>query len=96
MKSPPVALIERGGRGVQETRLENPDTDETVSMRSKGACARHSISRRPDLGAEAHSDAWRERVRAQMPELPASRRKRLIGDYASASTTTRCLPRLGR
>jgi len=30
-----VALIESGGRVVQETRLYNPDTDETISMRSK-------------------------------------------------------------
>src|SRR5690606_26493728 len=30
-----VALVEAGGKVVQETRLYNPDLDETFSMRSK-------------------------------------------------------------
>jgi aspartyl-tRNA(Asn)/glutamyl-tRNA(Gln) amidotransferase subunit B len=92
-----VALIESGGRVVQETRLYNPDTDETVSMRSKEHAHDYRYFPEPDLVPLRISDAWRERVRAQMPELPASRRQRFIGDYglseyaAEVLTSTRAI-----
>jgi len=76
-----VALIESGGRVVQETRLYNPDTDETVSMRSKEHAHDYRYFPEPDLVPLRISDAWRDSVRARMPELPASRRKRFIEDY---------------
>jgi aspartyl-tRNA(Asn)/glutamyl-tRNA(Gln) amidotransferase subunit B len=90
-----VALIESGGKVVQETRLYNPDTDETVSMRSKEHAHDYRYFPEPDLMPLRISDAWRDRVRAKMPELPASRRKRFIEDYglreydAQVLTTTR-------
>src|SRR6202790_272825 len=92
-----VALIEGGGRVVQETRLYNPDTDETVSMRSKEHAHDYRYFPEPDLVPLRVSDAWKERVRTQMPELPASRRKRFIGDYglreydAEVLTSTRAM-----
>ena len=70
-------MIESGGRVVQETRLYNPDTGETVSMRSKEARARLSLFSRARSGAAAHQRAWLSEVRAQMPELPAARRERV-------------------
>jgi aspartyl-tRNA(Asn)/glutamyl-tRNA(Gln) amidotransferase subunit B len=92
-----VALIESGGRVVQETRLYNPDTDETVSMRSKEHAHDYRYFPEPDLVPLRVSDAWKERVRGLMPELPASRRKRFIGDYglreydAEVLTSTRAM-----
>jgi aspartyl-tRNA(Asn)/glutamyl-tRNA(Gln) amidotransferase subunit B len=92
-----VALIESGGRVVQETRLYNPDTDETVSMRSKEHAHDYRYFPEPDLVPLRVSDAWRERVRARMPELPASRRKRFTEDYglreydAEVLTATRAM-----
>ena len=59
-----VALIESGGRVVQETRLYNPDTDETVSMRSKEHAHDYRYFPEPDLVPLRISDAWRERPRA--------------------------------
>ena len=59
-----VALIESGGRVVQETRLYNPDTDETVSMRSKEHAHDYRYFPEPDLVPLRVSDAWRERSRA--------------------------------
>ena len=76
-----VALIESGGRVVQETRLYNPDTDETVSMRSKESAHDYRYFPEPDLMPLRISDAWRESVRSRMTELPASRRRRFIQDY---------------
>jgi aspartyl-tRNA(Asn)/glutamyl-tRNA(Gln) amidotransferase subunit B len=52
-----VALIESGGRIVQETRLYNPDREETFSMRSKEDAHDYRYFPEPDLGryASAHS-----------------------------------------
>ncbi len=68
----------------QETRLFNPDTGETVGMRSKEDAHDYRYFPEPDLVPLRISDAWQERVRTQMPELPASRRKRFIGDLRTA------------
>ena len=92
-----VALIESGGRVVQETRLYNPDTDETVSMRSKEHAHDYRYFPEPDLMPLRISDDWRERVRDKMPELPASRRRRFIEDLglreydAEVLTATRAM-----
>jgi aspartyl-tRNA(Asn)/glutamyl-tRNA(Gln) amidotransferase subunit B len=92
-----VALIESGGRVVQETRLYNPDTGETVSMRSKEHAHDYRYFPEPDLVPLCISDAWSESVRNRMPELPASRRKRFIEDYglreydAEVLTATRAM-----
>jgi aspartyl-tRNA(Asn)/glutamyl-tRNA(Gln) amidotransferase subunit B len=92
-----VAVIESGGRVVQETRLYNPDTDETISMRSKEHAHDYRYFPEPDLAPLEVSAAWRERVRAPMPELPASRRRRFIENYglreydAEVLTATRAM-----
>ena len=76
-----VALIESGGRVVQETRLYDPDADETVSMRSKESAHDYRYFPEPDLAPLRISEAWMARVRERMPELPASRRKRFVESY---------------
>ena len=52
-----VALIESGGRVMQETRLYNPDSGETVGMRSKEARARLPLFSRAGPGAAADQRA---------------------------------------
>jgi aspartyl-tRNA(Asn)/glutamyl-tRNA(Gln) amidotransferase subunit B len=76
-----VAVLESGGRVVQETRLYNPDTGETAGMRSKEEAHDYRYFPEPDLVPLRVSDEWRERVRATMPELPAVKRARFIGAY---------------
>src|SRR6478609_6990014 len=44
-----VAIVESGGRVVQETRLYNPDLDETFSMRSKEDAHDYRYFPEPDL-----------------------------------------------
>jgi len=75
-----VALIESGGRVVQETRLYNPDLGETFSMRSKEDAHDYRYFPEPDLVPLRISDAWRDQVRNSMPELPAAKRARFIGE----------------
>ena len=76
-----VAIIEGGGRIHQETRLFNPDTGETVGMRSKEHAHDYRYFPEPDLVPLRISDSWRDEVRASMPELPAAKRARFIEAY---------------
>ena len=76
-----VSVLEAGGRIEQETRLYNVSTGETVGMRSKEHAHDYRYFPEPDLVPLRVSEEWRERVRAQMPELPARKRKRFMADY---------------
>ena len=76
-----IALIESGGRVVQETRLWNADKNQTASMRSKEEAHDYRYFPEPDLPPLVVSPAWIEEVRASLPELPASRRRRFASDY---------------
>lgn len=76
-----IALIESGGKVVQETRLYNADTGETVSMRSKEHAHDYRYFPEPDLVPLRISDERLGELRSQMPELPASRRARFIGEF---------------
>jgi len=76
-----VALIESGGRVVQETRLYNPDRGETFGMRSKESAHDYRYFPEPDLEPLRISEVWLNEVKAQMPELPARKRARFIEEY---------------
>ncbi|MCX6622861.1 MAG: Asp-tRNA(Asn)/Glu-tRNA(Gln) amidotransferase subunit GatB, partial [Acidobacteria bacterium] len=71
-----VALIESGSRVIQETRLFNPDTGETVGMRSKEQAHDYRYFPEPDLVPLRVSEEWLSAVRARMPELPRAKRTR--------------------
>jgi len=70
-----VELIEDGGRVVQETRLYDPDRDETRPMRSKEDAQDYRYFPDPDLLPLEISPAWIDRVRAAMPALPREMRE---------------------
>jgi aspartyl-tRNA(Asn)/glutamyl-tRNA(Gln) amidotransferase subunit B len=76
-----VAVVESGGRIVQETRLFNPDLGETFSMRSKEHAHDYRYFPEPDLVPLSISEAWRERLRAAMPELPSHKRARYATQF---------------
>ncbi|MBX9599880.1 MAG: Asp-tRNA(Asn)/Glu-tRNA(Gln) amidotransferase subunit GatB [Bryobacteraceae bacterium] len=76
-----VAVLEGGGTVVQETRLYNPDTGETVSMRGKEHAHDYRYFPEPDLAPLRISPEWLEELRSAMPELPARRRRRFLADY---------------
>ncbi|MGE0797884.1 MAG: Asp-tRNA(Asn)/Glu-tRNA(Gln) amidotransferase subunit GatB [Lautropia sp.] len=71
-----IELIEDGGRVVQETRLYDPDRDETRPMRSKEDAHDYRYFPDPDLPAIVLAPERIAAVRAAMPELPALRRER--------------------
>ncbi len=76
-----IELIEDGGTVVQETRLYDPDRDETRSMRSKEDAMDYRYFPDPDLLPLEISKEWIERVRGELPELPAAMRERFVREY---------------
>ena len=69
-----IELIEDGGKVVQETRLYDPDRQETRSMRSKEDANDYRYFPDPDLLPVVIDDAWIADVRSKMPALPAKLR----------------------
>ena len=92
-----VALIESGGTIVQETRLFNVESGETVGMRSKEHAHDYRYFPEPDLAPLRIGDGCLEEVKSQMPELPAQKRARFVEAYglrdydAQALTQTRAI-----
>jgi aspartyl-tRNA(Asn)/glutamyl-tRNA(Gln) amidotransferase subunit B len=80
-----VELIERGEKVVQETRLYDPQKDETRSMRGKEEAHDYRYFPEPDLPPVRVSAALLERVRASLPELPRARMQRLAQHGLSAA-----------
>jgi aspartyl-tRNA(Asn)/glutamyl-tRNA(Gln) amidotransferase subunit B len=76
-----VALIESGGRVVQETRLYNPDLGETFPMRSKEDAHDYRYFPDPDLLPLEISEPWLAEVQAALPELPGAKRDRFATQY---------------
>jgi aspartyl-tRNA(Asn)/glutamyl-tRNA(Gln) amidotransferase subunit B len=76
-----IELIEDGGKVVQETRLYDPDRDETRSMRSKEDAHDYRYFPDPDLPPLVIDADWIDAVRASLPELPAALRARFVDDY---------------
>ena len=76
-----IEVLEGGGKVVQETRLYDPDRDETRPMRSKEEANDYRYFPDPDLLPVVIDGAFIESVRATMPELPETRRNRWIKEF---------------
>jgi aspartyl-tRNA(Asn)/glutamyl-tRNA(Gln) amidotransferase subunit B len=76
-----IDIVEGGGKVVQETRLYDPDRDETRPMRSKEEANDYRYFPDPDLLPVVIDDALVEAVRATLPELPDAKRERFSRDY---------------
>jgi aspartyl-tRNA(Asn)/glutamyl-tRNA(Gln) amidotransferase subunit B len=71
-----VDLIEDGGKVVQETRLYDPDRNETRSMRSKEDAHDYRYFPDPDLLPLVLDDEFLADCRDSLPELPDAKRHR--------------------
>lgn len=88
-----VAILEEGGRIVQETRLFDPDRDETRAMRSKEDAMDYRYFPDPDLPPLWVSADWIAQVRATMPTLPGVLRREMqealgLSEADAAALTT--------
>jgi aspartyl-tRNA(Asn)/glutamyl-tRNA(Gln) amidotransferase subunit B len=76
-----IELIEGGGKVKQETRLFDPDREETRPMRSKEEANDYRYFPDPDLLPVVVDEATIERVRAALPELPDAKRERFVAAF---------------
>jgi len=76
-----IEVLEDGGTIIQETRLYDPDNDETRSMRTKEDAHDYRYFPDPDLPPLVITQDWIERVKAEMPELPDARGERFVKEY---------------
>ncbi|MDE0978000.1 MAG: Asp-tRNA(Asn)/Glu-tRNA(Gln) amidotransferase subunit GatB, partial [Arenicellales bacterium] len=76
-----IAVVEDGGDIIQETRLYDPERDQTRSMRSKEEAHDYRYFPDPDLPPLVISEADLEQLRRELPELPDARLARFINDY---------------
>src|SRR5256885_4267121 len=76
-----VDVIEGGGKVTQETRPYNSVEGKTYSMRSKEQAHDYRYFPEPDLLPLVVDEKWRAQIRSTLPELPESRRKRIVSDY---------------
>ncbi len=76
-----IAILEDGGSVTQETRLYDPDKNETRSMRSKEEAHDYRYFPDPDLLPLEIEQAWVDHIAETLPELPDAKKARLMGDF---------------
>ena len=76
-----IAILEDGGSITQETRLYDPDKNETRSMRSKEEAHDYRYFPCPDLLPLEIEQGWVDQIRDTMPELPDAKKARFMGDF---------------
>jgi len=76
-----IDLLEEGGRVVQETRLYDPDKNETRAMRSKEEANDYRYFPDPDLLPVIVDAELVESLRASLPELPDAKRARFMAEH---------------
>ena len=76
-----AAVLESGGKVVQETRHFHEDTGATTSGRSKEEAQDYRYFPEPDLVPIAPDKAWVAELKAALPELPSVKRKRLQAEW---------------
>src|SRR5690606_14472149 len=80
-----IELIEDGGKVIQETRLYDPNKDETRSMRGKEEANDYRYFPCPDLLPVVIEQSFLDEVRSQLPELPTQKRERFQSQYGLSS-----------
>ena len=74
-------ILESGQEVIQESRLWDDAQGVTLSMRGKEEAHDYRYFPDPDLVPIVTDEAWIEKVRSGLPELPLEKRERFIRDY---------------
>src|SRR5262245_2727688 len=77
-----IEILEDGGKIVQETRLYDPDRNETRSMRTKEDAHDYRYFPDPDLLPLVIGDKMVDDARRSLPELPQARKERYEKELA--------------
>ncbi|HIK33735.1 MAG TPA: Asp-tRNA(Asn)/Glu-tRNA(Gln) amidotransferase subunit GatB [Oscillatoriales cyanobacterium M59_W2019_021] len=86
-----IEALESGEPIVQETRLWEENTQQTISMRTKEGSSDYRYFPEPDLGPIEVSTAQLETWKAELPELPAAKRHRYEEELGLSADDTRVL-----
>ena len=86
-----IELVEAGGTVQQETRRWDDVKMKNTVMRTKEDAQDYRYFPDPDLIAVEIDDAWLERIRAEIPELPVSRYERYLNEYGMTAMEARQL-----
>src|SRR3712207_2218971 len=81
-----AAVLDAGGRVLQETRHFHEDTGSTSPGRSKEEATDYRYFPEPDLVPVAPDTEWVEKLAAELPELPVARRARLQEEWGLSGT----------
>ena len=73
-----IDILEDGGKIIQETRLYDPDKDETRSMRTKEDAHDYRYFPDPDLLPLVLAEKWIEQIKQSMPESLQAKRDRIV------------------
>jgi aspartyl-tRNA(Asn)/glutamyl-tRNA(Gln) amidotransferase subunit B len=76
-----IDILEEGGKVIQETRLFDPNKNETRSMRSKEEANDYRYFPDPDLLPVEIENSFIEKIRSQLPELPDAKKQRFIDEF---------------
>jgi aspartyl-tRNA(Asn)/glutamyl-tRNA(Gln) amidotransferase subunit B len=90
-----AAVLDAGGRVIQETRHFHEDTGTTTSGRSKEEAQDYRYFPEPDLVPVAPPAEWVEQIRAALPEAPAARRARLRAEWGMSEADMTALSNAG-
>jgi aspartyl-tRNA(Asn)/glutamyl-tRNA(Gln) amidotransferase subunit B len=90
-----AAVLDSGGRVVQETRHFHEDTGDTTSGRSKETATDYRYFPEPDLVPIAPDPAWVVELKAALPELPRERRHRLRAEWGVSEHDMRSILNAG-
>jgi len=86
-----IDILEEGGEVVQETRLYDPDKDETRPMRTKEEAHDYRYFPDPDLPPMAIDETFIDEVRRTLPELPDAKERRFREQYGLGDEHARLL-----
>jgi aspartyl-tRNA(Asn)/glutamyl-tRNA(Gln) amidotransferase subunit B len=75
-----IDLIESGQKIIQETRLWDPDKNRTFSMRTKEDAQDYRYFPDPDLLPIVIDEAYIQKIKSQLPELPEAKQNRFISE----------------
>lgn len=84
-------ILQKGGKVRQQTMLWNEAKKVTEPMRTKETAHDYRYFPEPDLVPVVMDEAWLQRLRAEMPELPRQKRERFVREYALTEQEARLL-----
>ncbi|MEU8814163.1 Asp-tRNA(Asn)/Glu-tRNA(Gln) amidotransferase subunit GatB [Actinoplanes sp. NPDC048796] len=90
-----TAVLDEGGRIVQETRHFHEDRGDTSPGRSKETATDYRYFPEPDLVPIAPDPAWVQELKAALPERPSAKRARLSEEWGISAVDMQSVANAG-